>query len=75
MALGNAVTADPPAVMSIHFNPAGLTQHGVPLHELLLSSGAMEGPARPCKTLTVTLLARARRAVRGWLINRRGVAL
>jgi len=49
--------------------------HGVPLHELLLSSGAMEGPARPCKPLTVTLLARARRAVRGWLINRRGVAL
>lgn len=46
-----------------------------PLPELLLASGAMEGPARPCKPLTVSLLARARRAVRGWLINRRGVAL
>lgn len=30
MALGNAVTADPPAVMSIHFNPAGLTRVTVP---------------------------------------------
>ena len=26
LALGNAVTADPPGVSSIHFNPAGLTQ-------------------------------------------------
>ncbi len=26
MALGNAVTADPPGIMSIHFNPAGLTR-------------------------------------------------
>ncbi len=25
MALGNAVTADPPGIMAIHFNPAGLT--------------------------------------------------
>lgn len=40
-----------------------------PLPELLLASGAMEGPARPRKPWTVTLLARARRAVRGWLIN------
>lgn len=30
MALGNAVTADPPAVMSIHFNPAGLTRVTAP---------------------------------------------
>lgn len=26
LALGNAVTADPPGIMSIHFNPAGLTK-------------------------------------------------
>lgn len=26
MALGNAVTADPPGIMSIHFNPAGLAR-------------------------------------------------
>lgn len=26
MAMGNAVTADPPGLMSIHFNPAGLTR-------------------------------------------------
>lgn len=26
MSLGNAVTADPPGIYSIHFNPAGLTQ-------------------------------------------------
>jgi hypothetical protein len=43
--------------------------HGTPLHELLLSSGAMEGPGRPCKPLTVTLLARVQRAMRGWLAN------
>lgn len=48
---------------------------GVPLPELLLASGAMEGPARPCKPLTVSLLARVRRAVRAWLMNRRGVTL
>src|SRR5690554_8010988 len=26
LALGNAVTADPPGLMSIHYNPAGLTK-------------------------------------------------
>lgn len=26
MALGNAVTADPPGIMAVHFNPAGLTR-------------------------------------------------
>ena len=26
LALGNAVTADPPGIMSIHYNPAGLTK-------------------------------------------------
>src|SRR5690554_7519346 len=26
LALGNAVTADPPGVMAIHYNPAGLTK-------------------------------------------------
>ena len=26
LALGNAVTADPPGVMAIHYNPAGLTR-------------------------------------------------
>jgi long-subunit fatty acid transport protein len=30
MAMGNAVTADPPGVMSIHFNPAGLTRMTAP---------------------------------------------
>lgn len=26
LALGNAVTADPPGIMAIHYNPAGLTK-------------------------------------------------
>ena len=26
LALGNAVTADPPGILSIHYNPAGLTK-------------------------------------------------
>ena len=26
LSLGNAVTADPPGINSIHFNPAGLTK-------------------------------------------------
>ena len=26
LSMGNAVTADPPGVSSIHFNPAGLTR-------------------------------------------------
>ena len=37
LSLGNAVTADPPGVNSIHFNPAGLTKiNGLQLDVQLL---------------------------------------
>jgi len=41
----------------------------------LLATGAMTGPHLTPRPSTVGLLQRIRRAVRGWLINRRGVAL
>lgn len=45
LSLGNAVTADPPGIASIHYNPAGLTrldgrQIGVSLLNVVLSSEA-----------------------------------
>ncbi len=36
MSLGNAVTADPPGIMSIHYNPAGLSQIE---HDVTISAG------------------------------------
>ncbi|CBL45998.1 Hypothetical protein HDN1F_24150 [gamma proteobacterium HdN1] len=40
LALGNAVTADPPGIDSVHFNPAGLEQMKGRQTELKLVSGA-----------------------------------
>lgn len=45
--------------------------HGTPLHELLLSSGAMEGPARKPPPLTVTTPMRILRAIKTYLNNRK----
>lgn len=46
LSLGNAVTADPPGMMSIHYNPAGLTrldgrQIGVSILNVILKSEAV----------------------------------
>jgi len=46
LSMGNAVTADPPGIASIHYNPAGLTrldgrQIGVSLLNVILSSEAV----------------------------------
>jgi len=41
----------------------------------LLATGAMTGPHLTPRPSTVGLLQRIRRAVRGWLINRKGTAL
>lgn len=58
LALGNAVTADPPGVDSIHFNPAGLTRiHGRQANVKLLVAqvdlstrfGSPEKPDQPTK--------------------------
>lgn len=43
----------------------------VPLHVLLLSSGAMEAPPRRVNSLTTSRLSRIRRALRVWWTNRR----
>ncbi len=45
------------------------------LPDQLLATGAMTGPHLTPRPATVGLLQRIRRAVRCWLINRRGVAL
>jgi len=45
------------------------------LPALLLATGAMTGPHLTPRPTTVGLLQRIRRAVRGWLINRKGTAL
>lgn len=42
LALANAVTADPPAIDSIHFNPAGLTQLRGRQYQLKVIAGSFE---------------------------------
>lgn len=42
------------------------------LPELLLATGAMEGPFRRSRPLTLSPLARIRRALRSFLIHRKG---
>lgn len=42
------------------------------LGALLLSSGAVEGPTRAPRAQTVSVIARMRRAIRAWLLNRKG---
>ncbi|MFZ5604982.1 MAG: hypothetical protein ACOY7J_21210, partial [Pseudomonadota bacterium] len=41
LALGNAVTADPPGIDSIHFNPAGLARLAGRQYELKVLAAAM----------------------------------
>ena len=46
-----------------------------PLPDLLLRTGAMSGPYRPTRPLTVSTWRRWVLAVRAWLMNRKGPAL
>lgn len=46
-----------------------------PLPDLLLRTGAMSGPYRQTRPLTVSAWRRMVRAVRAWLMNRKGPAL
>lgn len=45
------------------------------LPELLLRSGAMTGPHRITRPVTVSGLLRMKRAVRSWILNRKGISL